>query len=251
MYKLGDGGPDSCNFDFSCIPGDLFDKFFGSLPNFIWKACSSIRFSLDLNIQSANDRTPPDELESSIYYTQQHFSHWLFKILNETVPKSRTLKSLSLTHIHIPNHYFKGFIMACSRSSVLDSLEIQSTSISDEQAAFIFQKLSPFQLKDLILIDCRIPPSVFEDVSTFLHQPPPDDVDWQLQTLDLTDNFFSAGQFNQIQGWIQKRRAGEPIPMSDSEIDDDGGEYDRDEEEEFGEPEEEEDGDWDPEEEQE
>lgn len=208
MYELGRGNRDRCVFDMSRISIDDYYGFFGGLPNVVYKKCKSITFNTDLDIKDRERDTTEEEQEivkRSILGLKPRFSHYLMKILNQTLPKSKELNELILREIKIPTSYFSDFMASLARSRFLRVIELHGMTISDESASLMFQKLSPFKFTRIVATECNISSHLFAEVCDYLKQEIPEGKRWKLEYLDLSDNFFSESQMKTFQKLLRRR----------------------------------------------
>lgn len=198
MYELGEGNERSCSFDFSKISIDEYYPFFNGLPNFIYKKIEKLKFDTDLyHSYDDNDKEMSEEdqiyLLNSIKTKKNKYPHYLFKILNATLPKSIKLTSLSIDGIRIPTTYFDGFVKSAARCHPLKVLKIENSPLSTDQFLKILRQWTPYHFEVLSFKRDRLNPSeVSEDIAKYLEQT--SSKTWKLEILALDDNDFPSKQ---------------------------------------------------------
>jgi hypothetical protein len=214
IYKLCDGGANFCDIDFSSISFDDYEGLFNGLPNVVYKKAEGLRFSRDLDVKrvradEALTDTEKRRLSDSIAVLRDRFEHYLFKILNQTLPRSKGLNRLVISGLKVPTKYFRDFIPACARCKTLRRLRIDGVNILDELAELIFTTLSPYRLEQLSLVDCNISSGIYEKVTEFLTQGADDPGArvWRLKVLDLRENLFTPEQLREVERLLTWRRS--------------------------------------------
>ena len=221
MYELGRGNKNACVFDFSRISIDDYYGFFNGLPNMVYKKCKSLTFNTELDIKDREDETTSEEkriLNNSIMVLKPRFSHFLYKILNQTMPKSKELNEVIVYDVKIPSNYFSDFVTSLARSRFLRVIELHGITIPDEHAALMFEKLSPFKFTRIVASNCNISSHLYRAVLAFLSQEVPEGKKWKLEVLDLSENFFVPKQMAEIARLLKQRIANpEEVPVIDEE----------------------------------
>ena len=221
MYELGRGNKNACVFDFSRISIDDYYGFFTGLPNIVYKKCKSLTFNTALDIKDREDETTSEEkaiLNSSIMVHKPRFSHYLYKVLNQTMPKSKELNEVIVYDVKIPSNYFSDFVTSLARSRFLRVIELHGITIPDEHAALMFEKLSPFKFTRIVASNCNISSHLYRAVLAFLSQEVPEGKKWKLEVLDLSENFFVPKQMAEIARLLKQRIANpEEVPVIEEE----------------------------------
>jgi hypothetical protein len=215
IYKICGGSQQLCSFDFSSISFDEYEGLFNGLPNIVYKKAEELRFSRDLYVKRERADEPLSEsekrrLSDSIAINRDRFEHYLFKILNQTLPRSKGLKRLVISGLNVPTKYFRDFIPACAKCKTLRKLTIENVNILDDIGELIFKHLSPYRLEELSLIDCNLSATIFDRVSEYLTYGAEDPRIWRLKTLNLSENLFAPEQTQEIARLLKWRKNQKP-----------------------------------------
>lgn len=234
MYKLCRGSEKHCNFDLSSISMDVYYQFFTGLPNFIYKKVRSVRFSLDLYHKyddteiDINDRDQ-EILDFSIHANKRKFTHYLFKIINKTLPRSRTITNLEIDGFRIPSKYFDDFVDAVKKCRSLQSIKIDNSLLNADQFLRILDYWSPYQFTSLSFVNDNLQTTqVAPEISIFLNKT--GKRTWKLQTLNLSENGFTKDQIASFNKLIKNRLNPSSPPLQEEPPLDEGSEVDEDEE---------------------
>lgn len=212
MYELAEGNERFCSFDFSRISIDEYYPFFKGLPNFIYKKIEKVNFNTDLyHSYDDKDKDFSDEDQScllnSIKTQKNKYPHYLFKILNSTLPRSIKLTSLTINGIRIPSTYFDDFVKSASKCRPLRTLKVEDSPLSTEQFLKILRQWNPYHFQVLSFKRDRLRPSdVSESINDYLLQS--SEKQWRLETLSLDDNDFSKSQLTNFKKLINNQLSG-------------------------------------------
>ena len=210
MYELGNGNVNSCSFDFSQISIDDYYPFFKGLPNFIYKKVEKVNFNTKLYHEyDDNDKEMSEEdqnyILNSIKTQKRKYPHYLFKILNSTLPRSTKLSSLVIDGIRIPTSYFDDFVKAASKCRTLRVLKIEDSPLSTEQFLKILKQWSPYHFKVLSFKKDHLNPTdVYKSITNYLKQPSTGKT-WKLEVFSVDDNDFSSSQLSNIKKLINNQ----------------------------------------------
>ena len=203
MYNLGNGDRIKCNFDFSEISSDDYTFFYNTLPNFIYKKCSSITFNKKLFNKYEHSSQKNKELRrtisSSIASQKPKYSQYLMKILTKTIPRTKLLNTLCIDSIEIKESYMSLFFDAIPKSHVLKSLKIKNCHISDTNFISLITHLSPYHYEKLNFINCDLTDDSIPAICDFLKKKPKNSSKkCSLIAFDLSENDFSDKQVKKV-----------------------------------------------------
>ena len=201
ILQLCNGSPRFCEFDFSVLSIDDYTGLFNGLPNIVYKKVDSLKFSIDhkdrMDSNHIDDSDSRLLYENSILYNRHRYNHYLYKILSNMVPRSKQLRSLSISRIQLPEKYRSDFFQGCSVCATLREIQLEHVSIENEGLKLALQKFSPFKFVKIVFRDCKITDDVYEDIKDYLK------VEnrakrWLLETFDLAENLFSDDELRNI-----------------------------------------------------
>lgn len=202
------------NFDFSMISSDKYEQFFHSLPNFLYKKCKAVCFSCDFAKNAKSGSEKETIWYQSIAVMKPKFLKYLFKILRNVLPKSKSLCYLGFSNLDIPDKLLLTLMQYISTYKSLDSLSFKNTVISDENFAYIMKHTSPYKFKKFEFIDAQIDSKVFYQIYKFLKRKPnDDDATWVLKEFNVSMCKFKPREFEKIRELIQRHTPKEGTPL--------------------------------------
>ena len=210
MFSLCRGTERFCDYDLSVISIDDYEGFFNGLPNIIYKKVDSIRFNLDLYHKYDDYRVEMSDedqsiIDESIYTHKRRFPHYLFKILNLTLPKSRRLKSLEISGFRIPSGYVDEFIKSANKCRTLREIKLNGFSLELKKFQAMLAAWSPFRFFKLGFRNCNIDEEAKNDVLRYL-QLTDGTKEWKLTELDLNGNNFKKEDLSRFAHILNKCR---------------------------------------------
>ncbi|EAX89235.1 hypothetical protein TVAG_037200 [Trichomonas vaginalis G3] len=207
MYKLGSGSMQSCNYDFSLLPESIYDPFFNTLPNMIYKKveniCFTCTFQRKFNTSEKIDLTKKRILSESIAIKKPQFIKYLIKILSIMLPKAKNLKSLHFVNIDIPLDQQRILFDAISKCSTLELLSFKRIEISDTNFQLLLRRITPYQYSNLSFTYCSITANSFQPICDFIQQPPPSPGKrFKLKVLELDNCNIPESNIEKIQNLL-------------------------------------------------
>ena len=209
MYEIGGGDKHFCSFDFSILPDEQYEKFFNSLPNLIYKKLEKVSFNCDFQFSYAasgkSSVRKENLISDSIANKRPKFIPYLTKILKFVLPKSKTLKSIEFSAMHIPRGMLSIILSSISKSKSLDSVIFKNIQIHDEYVIRFLSQISPYQYYEVSFPHCGLTSACYPAIKTFIRQRPKTSViDRKLTTMNLEGCAFSSRELATISGLINE-----------------------------------------------
>ena len=223
MYEIGGGDKHFCTYDFSILPDEQYEKFFNSLPNLLYKKIERVSFNCDFQFQYSNSGKTSVRKENlisdSIANKRPKFIPYLAKIFKFVLPKSKTLKGLEISSMHISRGLLSIMLSAISKSKSLESIVFKNVHFHDDYVIRFLQEISPYQFSEVSFISCGLTSRCFPAIKSFIRQRPKTSIiDRKLTTMNLDGCSLSLSELATIRNLISQGR-NEDLTDGDGEPD--------------------------------
>lgn len=207
MYKLGNGNMQACTYDLSLIPAKIYDPFYNTLPNMIYKKVENICFTCayDRKYKASEnkDKKKKEIIDNSIMAQKKNYVRHLIKILTAILPKSKLLKSLHMSNMDISFEHQKLLFESISRCTTLESFSFKNIEVSDYNFQILLNRISPYQFQELSFNGCSITNESFNSIIEFIKmQPPIEGQKIKLKSFDLSNCNLSDENIEYINNLI-------------------------------------------------
>lgn len=174
MYLLGSGDEERCEYDFSILPYEDYNKFFYALPNILYKRLKSVHFTCsffyDYRRDGRHSRKRELVIADSIFYHRPKYIRYLIKILSQVLPKSKTLVELEISDIKINPKLLDKLFTAIGNSPQIKSIKFSEVPIGDELFKKLLSHLTPIQIESLNLNNTSLTPKSLRNVNKFIER---------------------------------------------------------------------------------
>ena len=209
MYEIGGGDKHFCSFDFSILPDEQYEKFFNSLPNLLYKKLEKVSFNCDFQFSYASSGKTSVRKENliseSIANKKPKFIPYLTKILKFVLPKSKTLKSIEFSAMHIPRGMLSIILSSISKSKSLDSVIFKNIQIHDDYVVRFLSDISPYQYYEVSFPNCGLTSACYPAIKSFIRQRPKTSIiDRKLEVMNLEGCSFTQRELSTISGLIHQ-----------------------------------------------
>lgn len=208
MYYVGNGDESLCTYDFSILPVKLYERFFNGLPNMLYKKLTKVVFSADLLAEhNKNDSLSDRKLKAvidSIAYKKENYLQYLLKILIELLPKSKTLKSLTLSSFDIEPRLLRKLFRAISESKTLECIHFKNIFTEDQDFEFLLENINPYKYKEVSFINCGLTSKSFDAITQFIQMKPfSRHLNKKLRVFNVSGCFYTSEELEQIQEMLE------------------------------------------------
>jgi hypothetical protein len=227
VYALANpGNRESCHWDLSRIQSYEYEPFFGGLPNVIYKKVRNARFSVDLlrMISSRKVSVSDDDralCRESIAEQVHRYPRRLIKILVKTLPCTKLLVSLQIDGLPLKREQITQLLGVIPQSKTLESVTFTHVPVQSAAVSRFLDAGSPYRLREIAFIDCELPANVATNVIQFIQAAPRESGGraWALTHLDLTENDVDGEVQSQIDLLLQERHNGRSPVARNVDID--------------------------------
>ena len=212
MYKFGGGDEHFVSYDFSILGAHLFQPFFNTLPNMIYKKTERISFSCQMDAEYKNagkvDMKRMETIKESILIKKPSFLAYLIKILTQTLPKSKKLISLEFVSMDIPSNLMVNLFDAIGNCRSLQKLYFKNIKIKDEDFQHLLTLISPYQYKSISFVNCSLTSASFDAIKQFIDSTPKMTSQYVriLKEFNVDDNNFALEELNKIEELVNEAR---------------------------------------------
>ena len=208
VYQIGRGNSQFCDFDFSIIPNDQYEKLFNSFPNFLYKKVEAVSFNCNFEYeyqQLGRKSTKRENLISdSIANNKPKFIPYLVKILKIVLPKTKSLHSIEFASMKISRSIMPKLLNILATNRQIDTIIFRNVPTSDDHFIRFLGSATPYVLKKVAFNGCGLTSVSFPAIKTFLKQRAPKGLTTrQLQEFDLSGNSLTTAEFDDIEDLVQ------------------------------------------------
>ena len=176
MYSLCGGNSQLCSYDFSLIASTIYQPFFNTLPNIIYKKVAKLQFSCDAQykIKTATkfNEQNHEVVSKSIFKQNPTFVAYLAKIVSVVLPKTKKLKSLQFSRIDFTQQQIRSIFKSIYLCKTLQSISFQHININDDDFIELLSHINPYQYAEITFFDCNLTSASFPAIKNFITKRP-------------------------------------------------------------------------------
>jgi hypothetical protein len=218
LYDRGNGDMSYCDWDFSIIPAEEYERFFLGLGNVLYKKVIKARFSVDslrkLGRSESGDRSLTD---NSIATRVHRYRRRLWKVFQRVLPETKTLRSLIIDGIDFPPTEIGGLLQTAARGR-LGALTVANVAVPAAAFRQFLSSTSPAHFEEIVFQNCGLPGEAAADAVRFLRSSPGGE--WKLKSLQLPDNQVDGETQSQIDRLVHLRGAIDLLEIEEEEEED-------------------------------
>ena len=204
MYSLCDGNSQLCAYDFSLIAGKLFQPFFNTLPNIIYKKVVKLQFSCDAQYKVKKARKfnehNHDVVSKSIFKLNPTFAPYLAKIVSKVLPLTKRLKSIQFSRIDFTQDQIRSIFTAIYHCKTLQSISFQHINVDDDDFIELLSHINPYQYAEITFFDCNLSSKSFQAIKAFITKKPTTmPVNRKLMIFNVDECKFSDKELEEIE----------------------------------------------------
>lgn len=207
MYQLGGGDYSYCSFDFSILQVSHYQKFFNTLPNFLYKKVKKVSFNCNFEFNYSKSGHKSDRRENliaeSIANNKPKFIPYLVKILKIVLPKTKTLKSIEFSAMRIPRGMLSILLKAISKCPTIEVIRFINVPVSDDHITSFLPRITPYQFQEVSFITCGITSKSLPVFKSFVRKRPTTSViDRKISTICLDGNYITENEIESLNSLI-------------------------------------------------
>ena len=170
LRKLANGEGGAYHFDLSNIQGDYYERLLKSLQTYALKKIDSLGFTCDELARTKGWTQTPIAVLNSIACVKFHFMRNIVALLCHVLPRTQSLKELTLSNVSFKKEHWERLVAAISRSTTLERLNISHVPIGVDGLRLLVQEMDPNQIRSVSIAHCRITEDNVNDIIAFIYR---------------------------------------------------------------------------------